>query len=338
MHTNRNTWKSEVGKVGGAGSRARAPWFGRGIVLMGLALLLSACGGGGSSSSNPTNVGYPASAASLTDPNVAPIVVKSGPGNNVNIPYVSVTVCLPGTSTCKTIDHVLLDTGSTGLRLFSSVLATTPALSLLPQTIGAIGTVYECAQFLNTVAWGTVRMADVTIANHTAANTPVQVMDNNYPTALDSVCKGGTGSTMPILVPPTATTPVSGTHALSANGILGVGLWVNDSQNYFSCTNNVPDCQITPSTGQQVQNPVARFTQDNNGVVVQLSAVHDAGDKSVQGYLILGIGTQANNGLAGTNIVPVNGNGYFTTGYGTTSLPVSFLTPGRTGFSSMTRG
>ena len=39
-----------------------------------------------------------------------------------NKPCVSVTVCSPGTSTCQTISDILLDTGSTGLRIFKSLL------------------------------------------------------------------------------------------------------------------------------------------------------------------------------------------------------------------------
>ena len=40
----------------------------------------------------------------------------------INKPCVSVTVCTPGTSTCQTIDDILLDTGSFGLRIFKQVL------------------------------------------------------------------------------------------------------------------------------------------------------------------------------------------------------------------------
>src|SRR5664279_5010150 len=52
--------------------------------------------------------------------NVLPIVVDLGPLNNyANGSFATVTVCTPGTSTCQTIDHVLVDTGSIGLRLLS---------------------------------------------------------------------------------------------------------------------------------------------------------------------------------------------------------------------------
>src|SRR5450631_2320469 len=52
--------------------------------------------------------------------NTAPIAVDGGPtvnGVSVGYPngaYATVTVCTPGTTTCQTIDHVLVDTGSVG--------------------------------------------------------------------------------------------------------------------------------------------------------------------------------------------------------------------------------
>ena len=59
--------------------------------------------------------------------NVAPLVVDAGPDPQnvpvVNVPFVTITICVPGTQTCQTIDHVAVDTGSSGLRIVSSVLS-----------------------------------------------------------------------------------------------------------------------------------------------------------------------------------------------------------------------
>jgi hypothetical protein len=106
-------------------------------------ILLAACGGGGgssnSSSSAPvTTTPTPTPTPALT--NFVTVTVDQGPsalrtgGNNLyayNQPYVSVTLCAPGTSNCQTIDHVLVDTGSVGLRILSSVLNAS-LLSALP--------------------------------------------------------------------------------------------------------------------------------------------------------------------------------------------------------------
>src|SRR5512140_1262077 len=67
-------------------------------------------------------------------PNVVPIsVTGTGCGANayLNEPCVSVTICVPGTSQCQTVPNVLLDTGSTGLRVFKKAL--TLALSPVPE-------------------------------------------------------------------------------------------------------------------------------------------------------------------------------------------------------------
>jgi hypothetical protein len=318
-------------------TRALLRWLARGLAL-GLVLGLAACGGGGSGNAAAPAANFPASAASLTDANVATISVESGPGNNVNIPYVTVTVCSPGgilgSSNCKAIDHVLLDTGSTGLRLFANVVNATPALVLPAHKIGTSSTITECAQFLNSQAWGAIKVADVVIGENTgakrAASVPVQLMDTNFPTALgqSNLC----GSS-PLMAQSASTS--ANWDLLSANGILGVSLFVNDGQKYFNCTpTGNKTCLISPqpAASLQVQNPVFLFSGDNNGVVVQLPAVAAAGATSARGYLIFGVGTQSNNGLGAAHVVPVNAfSGFFTTTYKGKTLAKSFMDSGSNG-------
>ena len=60
----------------------------------------------------------------------------------VNGLFTSVTICVPGTSSCQTLDGVLVDSGSSGLRLLASqvrrerakrlLLCTGPPTSLAP--------------------------------------------------------------------------------------------------------------------------------------------------------------------------------------------------------------
>ena len=62
--------------------------------------------------------------------NVAVVVIDSGPAganNIINVPFVSVTACRPGTSICQTIDHVLVDTGSYGRAKLWATLLSPPA-------------------------------------------------------------------------------------------------------------------------------------------------------------------------------------------------------------------
>jgi hypothetical protein len=298
-----------------------------GCVTVLLLVLLAGCGGAASSSSSPpvTTADFPASLATLTDTNVMPVNIVPSAGGNVNIPYVSVTVCIPGTSTCKTIDNVLLDTGSTGLRLFASQISAAPALKLPPQTIAGSSTITECAQFLNTMAWGSVKLADVVLGSKRAASVPVQLLDTSYPKALNSLC----GSS-PVLA--LTTSVADNQQTVHANGILGVSLFSHDGQHYFDCASPSILCQASPTASQQVQNPVTLFSTDNNGVVVQLPAVDAAGVGSANGFLIFGVGTQSNNLLGTANVIQVNpSTGYFTTTFKGTALPRSFIDSGSNG-------
>jgi hypothetical protein len=267
--------------------------------------------------------------------NVVPISVTSGPtGNYANGVFASVTVCVPGSATCQTITDVLVDTGSSGLRLLSSALTVS-----LPQQSGASGhPVVECLPFLSGFTWGPIQTADIQMGGEKAASVPIQVLsDTAFPIAAG--CKN-------LGLPSDDTL-----QALGANGILGVGLFAQDcgpacaqpgSSNpglYYECPPS--GCQITAeAVNQQVQNPVAMFAADNNGVIVELPAVNGA-QASTGGSLVFGIGTQSNNSLGGATVYKVDAFGNFTTTYKGQSYPNSFVDSGSNGYfflSSSTTG
>ena len=270
----------------------------RTLISLGGAVLLSfsaACGGG--SSNHPSTSGGSGS-------NAQAIVVNSGPDNNyANGPFTTVTVCAPGTSNCQNISGVLVDTGSFGLRILSSALGSLN--SALPQQKTASGApAIECAQFVSSVLWGPVKTADVGMAGEKASSVPIQVIDPSV-APVPAACKA---------IGPAEEDLAS----LGANGILGIGFFISDcggacatsSGNpgfYYACAGS--SCQVmAESTTQQVQNPVALFPQNNNGVVVQLPAV-SASAPSVSGSLIFGIGTQSNNALGSAQIFAPDRNG-----------------------------
>lgn len=275
--------------------------------------------------------------------NVQPIVVDAGPAPQsfftVNEPFTTVTVCLPGTSTCQTIDHVLVDTGSSGLRLLSSAGGGELGLSL-PQANDSSGNpLYECLAFLDGYIWGSVATADITVAGEkaSAANVHVVIPASASPAPPQSCVSqnppGGNGNEGNSLM------------AFGANGILGVGPFQQDcglactpgfqlQAAYYDCP--ASGCNETSVTlAQQVPNPVTMFANDNNGVLIQLPAVPNGGSADVSGSLIFGIGTQSNNGLGSATVydVPDSGNnaGDITTVFNGTSYPASFLDSGSNG-------
>lgn len=259
--------------------------------------------------------------------NTVPLVVNGGPTNNAfNEPFVSVTVCIPGTSNCQTIDGILVDTGSVGLRVLSSALRLP-----LPQQTGAGGApVVECLPFVDGFTWGPVQTADVQMAGERAASVPIQVIGLDRFPVIPSGCasQGSSEETQ---------------DDLSANGILGLGSFLQDcgrgctfpgSSNpalYYTCPTS-SSCQVTAQTlANQVQNPVALFSSDNNGVALQLPPVAATGQQSAVGVLIFGIGTQSNNSLGAAKVLTVDARGNFTTTFNGQSYPNSFIDSGSNG-------
>ena len=124
-----------------------------------------------------------------------------------------------------------------------------------------------------------------------------------------------------------------GRDDLGANGVLGVGLFVNDGQLYYNCnpTSRFNDCRTTLTVAQQVQNPVALFPTDNNGVVLQLPAVSSGGAVRVDGQMVFGIDTQSNNRLGDAKVIQTDSSGFFTTIYRGVTMPNSFIDSGSNG-------
>jgi hypothetical protein len=320
------------------------------LFLIGGALCgaLTACGGGGGNAgssatgaaanpatasgaaSTPLAASPPASAASSpaaipqsSTPNVQPISVASAPGLTRNVLTTSVTVCVPGTSNCATIDNVQVDTGSQGLRLLASALPSTLPLPALQAGGANAG---ECAVFGGGYTWGAVRSADVRMAGQLAAALPVQVIADPTVPSVPSDCSGS-GVAM------------QSSASLRSNGILGVGLFATDCGStcvntaaprwYYSCDTSGACQASTQPLAQQVTNPVSAFALDNNGVVIDLPAIAAGGAPTVSGSLIFGIGTQADNVLGGATVLRANAqSGYVTTVSNSQTYSLSYLDSG----------
>ena len=298
-------------------------------LLIPLILVLEACGGGGgasslsstssSSSSSTSCSGSSSSSSSSSASNVATVVIDGAPCLSlpfaaINTLYTSVTVCLPGapansTTQCQTIDHVEVDTGSYGLRLFGAAGSGKLTLSLPHLTDTQGHTVTECAQFADGYAWGPVATADVYIAGEVAPGVSVHLIgDSGFPnSSAPTSCTSGL-------------TAENDVNSFGANGIIGIGPFVEDcgpacgppaataaSGFYYSCPSppSSTTCAVTGVvTTSQVSNPIAYFSSgNNNGSIIVLQAVNSNGAATLTGQLIFGINTAANNTLGASATV-----------------------------------
>jgi Protein of unknown function (DUF3443) len=326
------------------------------IFTLALCVLLYACGGGGGGSSgggsaapqpasapltasapDTASAAAPANAASAplantsvpqsTTPNVQTITVASTPTNTRNMLQTSVTICVPGTNTCQTIDDIQVDTGSHGLRVLASALDPSIALPLVaggnPSAIVA-----ECAVFGSGYTWGAVRTADVRLAGQVASSTSVQLIaDSAAPTTAQDCSQSGL--------------PMLSASSLRGNGILGVGPFIADCgagcaasampRWYYDCISG--NCVAsTLAVAQQVTNPVANFATDNNGVLIELPGIPDNGAATVTGTMTFGIGSQSNNLLGAATVLKSSSvSGYVTTDFGGNQYGSSFIDSGSNG-------
>ncbi|CAB3804809.1 hypothetical protein LMG28614_06084 [Paraburkholderia ultramafica] len=289
---------------------------------------LAACGGGSDSSSDvhwnakpdwpitPNNPNGSGTTAPATGTNIMSVRVDPSSGT-VNSLLASIQVCVPGTQSpaqCVSVDNMLVDTGSTGVRIMARAI---PSLApLLLTQVGAVDDtsgafpIAECMPFASGYMWGSVKRADIVMGSKTASNLPIQVIsDGAFDTPGDCSAQGG---------------PDLGRIG-GINGIIGIDNFTNDSAdaiktaipgNYYYCTaqNNCISTRMLAS--KEVTNPVSAFAADNNGTVIRLPALAAGGQTSVTGQLVFGVNTQQNNAMpANPTVFAVDKYGTFTTQY-----------------------
>ena len=290
------------------------------------------------SSCTTATQGASGSVLTTSTTNVIPLYIAdpatTGSIGYSNEPLVSVTICSPNhgsdPSKCQTISNILLDTGSYGLRVFSSVIAGN--VSLAQQTISYQGETLklaECMEFGTGADWGPIQNADVVLGNQTATNIPIQVIDSTFG-SMPQECAALSPDTNPC-------SPDAG-----FNGILGVGVFAQDCGddcattdstlyigqylgcNSTQCFNAGQDGTVMPvPLPQQVVNPVAALSSNNfnNGISIHLPAIGPSGATSVSGSMTIGIGAAASNSPSGSvGVYPADP-------YGTTDgMGANFLT------------
>jgi hypothetical protein len=338
------------------------------LVLISVMCVAGCGGGGGSGTSMPPSPSGTTPTAG--PPNVESLVIDAGPAAlttpTVNTAFVSVKVCVPGTTTCQTFDHIEVDTGSVGLRILSDAADTsnqTYHLSLPAVTDSSSNQIAECLEFADGYSWGSLATADITlpVSGETASGIIVHIIGA-------ATAAGDPSKANPTCVPlPSSMLVTENTvPTFGANGILGVGLFVNDCNSSGNCdptihppvcsSGSTPPCvpwssatyfscpasgcvQIIEAPALQVPNPVVKFNKnssgatDNNGVIIELPVVSSSGVADpTGGLLIFGIGTGSNNGLGSAHQLPADpATGYISAMLNGKTLTDSYLDSGSNG-------
>jgi hypothetical protein len=291
----------------------------RGCFVLALCVSAASCGGGDTVSSNG---GGGVAAAN----NVVDVAVTTGPNSNsINVLYTTITVCLPGTSTCQTIDNIQVDTGSYGVRILAPVLVQAMTFPVL--TLGNGSPLVECTSFVDGYSWGPVVLADLQVSGEKASSVSVQIIgDSRYPT-VPTDCVNST-------LPNAEDTVMQ----FGANGIIGIGPFAQDCPAcaggvpepivYYSCPTESTCTGTTVPMADQVTNPVTLFATDNNGSIITLPSVATAGAATLSGSLIFGIDTESNNASGTETVVPVAASGYLTSIFNGNTLDESFIDSG----------
>jgi len=293
------------------------------FILILISCILTACGGGGGSGNNDNNSGSSSSGSTNnTTLNQIPVTVSTGPQNNyLNGLFGSVTLC-NSSNTCTTVNNVIFDTGSVGVRVLKSAL---PNGFLTADSDGNGGTYSNCGVFASGYTWGDVASATMTLGGLTSSQkVPVHIIgQSNY--SIPSSCSSGNGSAMNTV------------SSLGANGIIGIGLFKYDcgstcvnyqTTSYFSCKNNTCISTRIPLTSQLL-NPVAAMPAPyNNGNVISLPAIPSTGSKNVNGSIYLGIGNATNNTFSPKAVINTDNNGYINVTMNGKTFSQSFLDSG----------
>ena len=236
-----------------------------------------------------------------TQPNV-PIHVTTNTGNTIcgysNAACVSVTVCNPNLlGSCVTVNNILIDSGSFGLRVYSTALGEDFADGL-PMEIKENNPIAECVTYAdNTANWGPIVLANVTLSSSlgtqsTVESLPIQVIDLTFPGAAEN-CNSAINTPDPA--------------SFGLNGILGVGPLINDDNNYFVCSGT--RCTSTSlSEKNQVSNPIAFMSRNyQNGITFKFPELNSNGGSGAIGYAIFGVGTNVDNTPNGSvNYYPID--------------------------------
>ena len=184
-------------------------------------------------------------------------------------------MCVPGTTTCQTIDHVQVDTGSFGLRLLASQL--TLSLPVIPRRAAPRS---SNAPLSSMAIVGVPWRGWMSDFRRVRLSVPVHLIgDNRFPAS--TVPSDCSGSVRP-----------GRRHGGSIRRQRPLGRRSNRQDCGSACVNAHADTRPTipvparlyghhVQLASQVQNPVTMFATDNNGTIIDLRRCAASGAASV---------------------------------------------------------
>jgi len=343
------------------------------LVSVSLCAILSACGGGGgggggggtstglnwgelranavgtSSSSNISGLTVEdisaCNAANTGQAHVIPVCVDDGISTQyrfVNRPVITVRLCVPGKYSekdCVNVDHVLVDTGSAGLRIATPALVKQLALPAI--TDNSNEPVAECMRFVSGWTWGSLNKADVYVGGLVARNVSLQMMGHSNLNPQLGGNGGGAFPNVPIECSTTikqdkiadGATADPDITAVMQEGIQGIiGLSVNSynqyyGDQYFICPAGVCSNAFNFNLNSRPGHLSVYMNDYVGGVSLSFPDVSTNGARNLLGTLRFGIASIPFNATQ----VRLDQNGRFTTVVNGQSYSGSYIDSGSNG-------
>lgn len=269
-------------------------------------IFLAACNGDGGSNNTPSSKlsDTPSTpSGNVTWDNIpsgtnqVPLTLSHGiNGKAVNRPFINLTVCpVNDTKHCQTINNVLVDSGSSGLRINKSALK---AINFAP-IMDNNKSVFNCILFGAGYDIGKMYSVDLYIGGEKGSNIPLQVTDNSDKNSqIAKVCSNYD------------TIPAANLDDFGASAIIGISVIDSPDKSYSRaevCDDSGNNCSGIYSSGLNI-NPLSKFATDNNGVIFSIPKVATALASDVVGTLTFGLNTQSDNTVEnGANVQIVHG-------------------------------
>lgn len=230
------------------------------------------------------------SSSSATNAPSVPISIGSGMnGYGINTMYVSITLCRDQSGTsCQTIDNIILDTGSFGLKINKSALPESFIETLPRVTTNDDQMVYACNTFGSGYVFASEHYASLHLANDYTNNVVVQIIENAPTDEIPNSC--------------VAKGPFDNFENFGANGIIGVNPALTLSNSsillYRKDVNGIYQALSESETSSVPilnQNPLPSLQHNNNGFVIAIPPTLQNTNTNIAGKLILGVNTGGNN-------------------------------------------